>query len=186
VGVSVPSQDVVLRASPIDDDRTLSVTVTTPDGKAASRSEVRIVGPGVDRTVATNANGLVRIEGLSALMTSFVALARDGSGFVDSPRTRLVPNGQSIRLALCRSVVITGTVLGADGDPVPGARVEATPAGRTRGVVGIADKVGRWSLRVPEAKTYSLRASLKDPFSGDFKRVVLEGVTGGDVVLRLR
>lgn len=183
--ILVPSQDLVLRASPVDEDRTLSVNVTTPDGEAAVGSKVRIVAPGIDRTLSTDASGVVFIKKLSSLTTRVVALAPDGSDFADSSSTRVVPNGQSIRLALRAGLLITGTVLGTDGNPAPGARVKATTSTRPGAVVGVADTSGRFSLRVPAGATYTLEASFEDRF-GDYKRAILEDVKGRDVVLRLR
>ena len=95
----------------------------------------------------------------------------------------MVPNGQSLALVLRAGILITGTVLDPDGNPAPGARVEATETGRQGGVVGVADEAGRFALRVPAGKTYSVAASLKDRF-GHYQRATLEDVTGGDVVLR--
>jgi hypothetical protein len=116
---------------------------------------------------------------------SFVALSPEGSTHSASHSQRVVPNGQSIRLALRASMVITGSVLDASGNPLVRVRVEATARKGAGGMAAFTDENGRFALRVPAGETYTVDASLKNAF-GDYKQVVQENVTGGDVVLRFR
>ncbi len=113
--VAPGTTDLVLRCAVVAQDRTLTVRVETPDGSSAEGLQVHAFASngGFSPSGPADAEGRARFSGLPAKEITVMAMSqRDWLGALP---VRVTPEGQEVVVRLRRAAVVSGTVVGADG-----------------------------------------------------------------------
>lgn len=151
-GVSPGSEGLVMRLIAIPADRALVVRVVDPGGKPVAGVSV-LLAPWPSnrqptRAPATDRDGVVRFDGLVARETRVSVRLPSDSTFAIPPPETVMPNGQTVEIALRRAVTLAGTVVNGDGKPVARAFLMLFD-GDTMLASGSTAANGRFALRVP-------------------------------------
>ncbi|MEW6745137.1 MAG: sigma-70 family RNA polymerase sigma factor [Planctomycetota bacterium] len=167
--VVAPASGLVLRTELVARDRTIEVRVVDSSGKPLPSVQVMALGHGYSSEGVTADDGTVVLTSLPSVPVSLRALVPDyllRSETTIGPEPRQVlPNGQRIELQFREGVLLEGSVVGPNGEPVPGASVTVTVSHTQPGVTeaemfrATSDQSGQFKLAVAPARAYSIRAS---------------------------
>jgi RNA polymerase sigma-70 factor (ECF subfamily) len=184
ITVRAGAQDIVLVASAVPRDRTLSVRVLLPDGTPVAGARVWAR----EEFAMTDAEGRCTFTGLSALETQVGALRPDNSEGppIAFPRPEtVVPEGQEIVLRFRTASPIEGVLYGPDGTPAAGVPVLLKRGSGLVVTTGTGPE-GRFSLIVAADEEGPLAIDAQRSTGGSkILRAYLEGVRPGDRGLRL-
>ncbi len=130
----------------------VSGTVRDPDGQPLAGVEVRLTGPGPDRTAVTDAEGGYVFDDVPVGDDYTLTATAPDATTASAARTFSVPPdtedpvvGQDFILTPDPRGSASGTVTAEDGSPVPGVRITVADGGGTERVA-TTDGQGRWAL----------------------------------------
>ena len=130
----------------------VSGTVADPDGNPLAGVEVRLTGPGDDRTAVTDADGAYLFDDVPVGDGYTLTATAPDDTSVSAPRTFSVPpdteepvTGQDFTVTPDPRGSASGTVTAEGGGTVSGVRITVTDGDGTDRVA-VTDDQGRWSL----------------------------------------
>lgn len=186
--VTAGTHDVVIRATTVPSDGTLTVLVTDPRGRPLADAYVYVNGRG-DRSVTverTGADGKAALDHLPRTELEVLAARApraEGEDWVLPARVHVVPDGQTVTLAYRHGAWVRGVVVGADGEPATDCTVAAR-YGESE-YTARPDERGRFEARVAaDAREVAVRAFRSDGTDAASEEIVVApGAEGVHLVL---
>jgi hypothetical protein len=137
-------------------DRKLPVLVCSPQDTPVAGAKVFLsTDTGQRETATTDEAGRALFANLAAREFG-VSVSFQDRDYVPPAPTRIVPDGQELRLVCRTATRITGTVVGEDGTVVAAGSITATRGGRFAGWA-VVDSEGRFTLLLPSEETAPVR-----------------------------
>jgi hypothetical protein len=156
-GVMAPAEGITLQFRRIPKTGTLSIRILDASGLPVPRLDLTVYA-GEQRAVRTDDAGRTVLDGLPAAETRVFAWIPPrgpddpwplpGGGALPAPTTS-TPDGREVEIRLVPGSDIRGTVVDAEGKPVPGAKVHARNGEAWMSVPGTTDNRGRFRVVVP-------------------------------------
>ncbi len=178
-----PGADVLLRCSPLHTERSVTILVVSPEGLPVPDAGVYVQrGTAWSQRYSTDATGHAVIERLPEWEIQVYVSQPAEADFLPPPAATVVPNGQVLRLVCRPASLITGTVVGRDGSPLPYS-VNATRAGERVAVARMQPR-GRFVVLLPIGETEPVRLEVDLDMDGT-PELVLDDVAPGTENVRL-
>ncbi|NUN53860.1 MAG: carboxypeptidase regulatory-like domain-containing protein, partial [Planctomycetaceae bacterium] len=195
VTATAPAEGVILRAIPVESDRTLTVRVLDLEERPLPGFLLTLLQDEKGSFPVTDGNGEVRLEGLLAEEIQFGVFAPQAAAGQASPLpegavlpapVKVMPEGQVVTLRLRRGTALPGTVLDSAGAPAAGAQVYVQTEDYSV-AQAVADGDGRFRVFVATGVKLLLAHAVLMGEAGprEMKQIRGEELEGGDLVIRL-
>ncbi len=150
--VAMGAKDVVVVATPVPADRSLSVRLLQPDGRAAVGASVLLVAPSwTGAKATTDADGRATFTSISRgpWQVQGIGNTPAASDWLVATWKDVTADGQTVELAFRQGAKIAGVVRTFDGTSAPGVRIVLLEAdGVLDAVTTVTDENGLFSILV--------------------------------------